>query len=168
MDQQTPAINGFYAHNGKYQFLSNFYQRAFTLGAQPTGSPMAHLVGYQGGSVEHFFQAAKTLDPTSAIAVLSARTSAATKAMGRKVALRPDWEAVKYDTMVAILWEKFKHNDLREQLLDTGSAELVEANHWHDTIWGRCTCPRHQGAGKNQLGLALMNVRARIIAETSA
>lgn len=160
--QDSTAINGFYGLGGQYQFLSNFYQHPFTLGSQPIGSPVAHLVGYQANSVEHFFQAAKTLDVHSAIAVLSAKTSAATKAMGRKVALRPDWEDVKYEAMRAILRSKFKNDQLRSWLAETGTAELIEANHWHDTIWGRCTCAKHQGAGSNYLGQILMELRAEI------
>ena len=162
MTQSTPAINGFYAHGQRDQFLSNFFFHPFTLGAdaaiQPD-SPVVHLVGHSAPTVEHFFQAAKTLDPQGALAVLETPTAAASKTLGRRVALRPDWEDVKYRAMKEILRSKFCCADLRERLLATGDAELIEANHWHDTIWGVCTCAKHQNTGQNHLGRALMELR---------
>lgn len=160
--QDSAAINGFYSLGGQYQFLSNFYQRPFTLATQDPASPVAHLAGLSANSVEHFFQAAKTLDYSQARGILAASTSQGTKAMGRRVLLRPDWEQVKYAAMTAILRSKFADAQLRTWLKETGNAELIEANHWHDTIWGRCTCATHQGAGSNYLGQILMELRAEL------
>src|SRR5690606_10312662 len=41
--------------------------------------------------------------------------------------IRPGWSKVKYDRMKGVLTAKFtQHEDLRELLLSTGSARLVE------------------------------------------
>lgn len=160
---RRPAINGFYARGKQDQFLSNFFYFPFTLATVSTvDSPVAHLLGQSAPTVEHFFQAAKTLDTNSMLSVLRAPTAADSKRMGRRVALRPDWETVKYAAMKEILRSKFADRSLREQLLATGDADLIEANQWHDTIWGVCTCTRHQNTGQNFLGKTLMELRAEI------
>ena len=47
-----------------------------------------------------------------------------------------------------------------EQLLFTEGFDLVEGNHWHDNIWGDCSCNKCNGTkGTNYLGKILMTVR---------
>jgi len=53
--------------------------------------------------------------------------------------------------------KKFEIPVLREALLDTGNAKLVEGNYWGDVEWGVC-----RGKGKNKLGKILMKVRKEI------
>jgi ribA/ribD-fused uncharacterized protein len=167
MTQGTPAINGFYARGQRDQFLSNFFFHPFTLGNTAPDSPVSHLAGGTAPTVEHFFQAAKTLDAQEALAVLTAPTAGGSKRLGRMVALRPDWEAVKYAAMSEILRSKFSDAELKKRLLATGDAALIEANHWHDTIWGVCTCAKHQNTGQNHLGRALMALRTEFSAPTT-
>ena len=84
------------------------------------------------------------------------------KAFGRAVQLRPDWEDVKYDLMVDVLKAKFGQNEkLANLLLGTGDEEIVEnTTGWHDNIWGNCDCPKCRNiVGTNLLGKALMEVR---------
>ena len=59
---------------------------------------------------------------------------------------------------------KFTHNaDLRERLLATRGALLVEGNTWHDQTWGSCVCPQHaEVPGDNALGVILMTLRLRL------
>ena len=77
------------------------------------------------------------------------------KRLGRRVKLRPDWEDIKDEVMYEVVLDKFKRNDnLKEKLLDTANAELIEENWWNDTYWGVC-----KGKGKNKLGKILMKVR---------
>jgi len=77
------------------------------------------------------------------------------KRLGRRVNLRKDWEDIKIDIMYEINVAKFTQNEnLKEMLLKTGSAKLVEGNTWHDTFWGVCN-----GAGRNELGKILERVR---------
>jgi predicted NAD-dependent protein-ADP-ribosyltransferase YbiA (DUF1768 family) len=49
------------------------------------------------------------------------------------------------------------HQELRERLLATGEAELIEGNTWNDTFWGVC-----KGEGQNWLGKILMEVRKEL------
>jgi ribA/ribD-fused uncharacterized protein len=160
---QTPAIFGFHAEPKDY-FLSNFFIHPFTLLASDTGpdSPVLHLAGTTAPTSEHFFQAAKTLDLNDAVAILVAPTAGQSKKLGRQVALRPDWEDVKLEVMQTILRAKFTGLEMSSQLLATGDAELIEANHWHDQIWGVCTCAAHQDLGENHLGRILMELRADV------
>ena len=60
--------------------------------------------------------------------------------------------------MESLVREKFSQNlDLKNLLLTTNDTELVEANTWGDTFWGRCN-----GVGKNHLGLILMKIREEL------
>jgi hypothetical protein len=69
--------------------------------------------------------------------------------------LRSDWERVKDDIMRKAVLRKFEtHADIREVLLSTGDAPIVE-NAPGDYYWG-CGA---DGSGKNMLGQILMEVR---------
>lgn len=131
--------------SGKYRFLSNFH-------------PID--VGYDGvvyPSVEHAFQAAKTLNVGLRSAIRTAGSPAAAKSMGRALRLREDWEEVKVEVMAELLARKFSHPELRQMLLATGEQELIEGNTWGDKIWGVC-----DGEGQNYLGRLLMDLRAAL------
>lgn len=135
------AINSF---AGEYRFLSNFYP----------ASVMFEGIIYP--SVEHAYQAAKTLDLSQRDQIWS-MTAAKAKRFGRKVTLRPDWDEVKIDIMKELLVDKFQHPHLRDWLRATGTEELTEGNWWGDTFWGVC-----QGKGENMLGKLLMEVRQEL------
>lgn len=125
---------------GKYYFLSNFY-----------GAPVMYG-GIEYRNNEAAFQAQK--DPDKAVEFASLQPNEA-KRRGRRVNLRKDWEGVKDDIMYDIVFDKFTRNpELREALLATEDAELIEGNDWGDTYWGVC-----EGKGKNRLGRILMRVR---------
>lgn len=80
------------------------------------------------------------------------------KRLGRRVKLRPDWESIKDQVMYEVCKAKFSQNtDLRDKLVATGDAELVEGNTWGDKIWGICN-----GQGENRLGKILMKVRTEL------
>ncbi|MEO1440755.1 MAG: NADAR family protein, partial [Chloroflexota bacterium] len=115
-----------------------------------------------GGSVvnpEHYFQAMKFAhSPADMEAVRSAPTpkQAANIGRDRKRPLRKDWEAVKDDIMRHAVLTKFEtHADIREILLATGDADIVE-NAPGDRYWGIGV----DGTGKNMLGIILMETRA--------
>lgn len=77
------------------------------------------------------------------------------KKLGKRVALRPDWNEVREQIMYEIVLEKFKQNKYLAKCLEwTGNKMLVEGNNWNDTYWGVC-----KGIGSNKLGLILMRVR---------
>ena len=77
------------------------------------------------------------------------------KRLGRKVKLRNDWDDVRLGIMKDIVLAKFSQNEnLRQKLINTGDAELIEGNTWNDKFWGVC-----KGQGQNHLGAILMKVR---------
>lgn len=86
-------------------------------------------------------------------------TAGESKRAGRRVTIRSDWDVVKEPVMLAVLRQKFGplNPNLREKLLATGAAHLEEANTWGDRYWGTVS-----GAGKNRLGVLLMQVRQEI------
>lgn len=94
-------------------------------------------------SVEHAYQAAKTLDPELRSYFHAVVHSAGeAKGTGGTLTLRPDWEGIKLHVMKALLEQKFSYRnpDLRALLVGTGDVLLVEGNRWHDNFWGRCNC----------------------------
>lgn len=135
----------FYSKREGFAFLSNFHHEPFMLD------------GRSWPTVEHYFQAAKTDDPDEVQRVLNSDSPAKAKALGRRVKLRPNWEAVKINVMRKALAAKFLHPELKAQLLATGTARLVEAAP-RDYFWG-CGA---SGSGKNHLGLLLMELREKL------
>lgn len=73
----------------------------------------------------------------------------------------PDWARTKFDRMRAVLRAKFtQHADLRELLLSTGNARLVEAatvDNAVNRLWGEVN-----GRGQNTLGTMLMELRMEL------
>ena len=134
---------------GDHAFLSNFHPAEISFEGEcyPT--------------VEHAFQAAKTLDPGEREKVRLAATPTLAKRLGRKVTLRRDWEAIKVNVMRDLLRLKFQQPELREQLLATGTARLIEGNTWNDRTWG-CVWVKTQWVGRNLLGQLLMQVRTEL------
>ena len=134
--------------DGEYAFLSNFYE---------------HPIQYNGivyPTNEHFFQAMKSLKEEERQMIAAAPTPGIAKRLGRKVALRADWEQIKYDIMLLALRLKFCDKELREKLRKTGDEYLIEGNYWHDNVWGDCSCERCcTTRGRNELGRLLMQVR---------
>ena len=135
----------------EWAFLSNFYQSEI------------EFEGITYPTNEHFFQAMKTLDIDERRAIANCRTPSQAKRMGRRVALRPDWEDIKESVMLEGLCLKFADEQLADWLLETGDEELVEGTTWHDNEWGNCSCPKCAHIeGKNKLGRLLMQVRDMI------
>lgn len=131
---------------GDYAFLSNFY-----VPAQVT------LDGHMYVSVEHAYQAAKTVDEHERRRIREALTPGVAKRMGKKVIMRPDWEEIKETVMLDLCRQKFANNPLRTLLLKTKGQDLVEGNEWGDVFWGVCN-----GVGENKLGKILMQIRDEI------
>lgn len=72
--------------------------------------------------------------------------------------IAPGWSRTKFDRMRGVLRAKFtQHNDLRELLLSTGEARLVESatvDNEVNRLWGEVN-----GEGRNMLGQLLMELR---------
>lgn len=138
----SPAITSF---TGSFRFLSNFYH-----------APV-WLADTEYPTVEHAYQASKSVDPAYRKSVAACVTPAMAKAMGRRARLREDWDEIKPDMMYYLLEQKFKKEPLRSKLLATGDVELIEGNYWNDTYWGVC-----RGEGQNVLGRLLMEIRGEL------
>lgn len=129
------TIDHISSFTGYYCFLSNFYPSVVSLDG----------IEYQ--SVEHAYQAAKTLDKEERKPFHKhpLPTAAEAKKLGRKLTLRSDWEGVKLSVMEGLLVQKFAHPDLKEKLLETGEDLLVEGNYWGDVYWGVGELPSARG-----------------------
>lgn len=141
---QKGAITSF---SGEFFFLSNFY---------PCDVRLDDIV-YP--SSEHAYQAQKTLDQQERRAIAELPRPGQAKRAGQALLLRNDWEGVKRKIMLIVLRAKFQfHEELAEQLIETGNRQLVEGNHWGDRYWG-CVKVKGVWRGQNFLGRTLMKVR---------
>lgn len=132
--------------SGEHRFLSNFYPS---------------VIEYEGipyPTVEHAYQAAKSLDKIARNVISVANSPGLAKKMGQILIIRDDWESVKVFIMHELLIKKFSDPELRSKLMATGTSDLIEGNTWGDTFWGVC-----RGVGKNKLGTLLMAIRNELI-----
>jgi ribA/ribD-fused uncharacterized protein len=127
---------------GAYRFLSNFWP-------VPIGP-------YR--TVEHAYQASKTLDSREVLMITNAPTAGKAKALGSRVRLRENWDDIKLAVMYALLIEKFDDGSaLADLLVETAPRVLIEGNTWGDQFWGVC-----YGRGENWLGRLLMLRRSEL------
>ena len=144
--------------DGKYAFLSNFYPCK---------------IEYQGivyKSVEAFYVAMKVnndqmIDGRYYTAgdfrelISKIDSPGKVKRIGKAIKVRSDWDQKRLEFMSWGVREKFKDEQLKEMLLSTGNADIIEGNYWHDNFWGQCSCEKCAGKGKNNLGKILMQIR---------
>ena len=145
---------------GEYRFLSNFWPAKVEMDGQiyPT--------------VEHAYQAAKTLDRNLRLLIRVEDFPGGAKRRGSQVILRPGWDQLKLSIMESLLRQKFdlervskavsyewimEKAKLRTLLLTTYPKVLIESNTWGDTFWGVCA-----GHGSNHLGRLLMKIREEL------
>lgn len=145
--QSSSSITKF---EGEFEFLSNFSK-----------SPILYE-GILYDTVEHAFQAAKTTNVNERKLIALLETPGRAKRAGRTLKLRSNWNGIRVEIMTDLLTLKFADPVLRQKLLDTGNAQLVEGNTWHDNFWGICECEDCKNTGVNTLGQLLMSVRALI------
>ena len=121
------------------------------------------LEGEVWPSVEHYFQAMKFEDPNVQARIRSSATPGQAVRRGRSRLRKPrrDWRDVRVVMMTRAVYTKCKaHPEVRDALLDTGQAKLVE-NSQYDYFWG---CGRDR-RGENHYGKVLMSVRAKLLEE---
>ena len=158
-----------YKFRGEYDFLSNFHV---------IKEPWSFLY-HPCKTSEHAYQLSKTLDVKERIKISNSSLKDVKK-FGREATIRPDWDDVKVGMMYKILYSKFSIPYLRDKLISTEDALLIEGNTWHDNFWGwhlnsydefeelddytkallgsfACEC--------NHLGRLLMMVRQSLIAD---
>lgn len=155
--QTAPKKSGTVIHfnrtGGPYGFLSNFARTPLRL--KETIWP----------SVEHYYQAQKFAGTEHEQRIRLAASPALAAHLGRDRTrpLRPDWPDVRLEVMRQALRAKFgQHARLRQQLLATGSARLVEHTR-RDAYWG----DGGDGRGQNHLGRLLMQLRDQLRKEAA-
>jgi ribA/ribD-fused uncharacterized protein len=144
----------FYTTRGTYGCFSNFSRHPFTYKDKFWKTS------------EHAFQAQKFAGTKfeEAVRYCNMPSDAAQMGRDRSLPLRADWEQVKDSIMEEVLYAKFSQSEeLKEVLLSTGDAELVEHT-VNDSYWG----DGGNGSGKNMLGKLLMKTRERLSNEKSS
>jgi ribA/ribD-fused uncharacterized protein len=135
-------------HEGRHYMLSNFSAHAL------------YFNGIMCPTAEHAYQGSK-FSQTSMRLFVSKQISplgAKKVAHNNRDKYRKDWEEVKLRVMEEILRVKLAtHSEVREALLATGQAEIVE-NSQTDSFWG--WGPDRQG--QNHLGKIWMKLRAEL------
>lgn len=150
-------IRFYRASEKPYGPFSNLYRRDVT------------FEGEVFATSEHAYQAGKARKPAVRKWLLEAPSPALLAMAAHGLYywdVAPGWSTSKFDRMRAILRAKFsQHEDLRDLLLSTGDARLIESatvDNDVNRLWGEVN-----GVGKNTLGLMLMEVRAELRADTS-
>lgn len=152
--------NYFTKEDPVYGFLSNFYPSSF-LGPDQIRNDHP-LVLYR--SSEHYYQAAKTLDPTWHYKIIETPNAAAAKKLGgsKSLPIRDGWDDLKQIVMAEALALKFSRrpeDEMTTRLLHTGDEYLVEYAPWGDTYWG----VDKEKKGQNWLGRLQMRRRSEIM-----
>jgi ribA/ribD-fused uncharacterized protein len=141
----------FYYDTDPYGFCSNFSRHPIT------------LKGKEWPTSEHYFQAMKFEGHPDEEEIRKARRPNDAARMGRDRA-RPrkaNWDEIRDDVMREALYAKFtQHESLKQRLLNTGSATLVEHT-YNDNYWA----DGGDGSGKNMLGILLMELREKLRGE---
>lgn len=147
-DQTAPIL--FYRVNERYGFLSNFARYPIEIDGRvwPTS--------------EHYFQAQKFIDAAQQEQIRRAESAMDAARLGRTLqGIRPDWDAARDEAMLRALRAKFtQHAALRDQLVATGTARLIEHT-TNDRYWADAG----DGSGQNKLGELLERVRGELLVE---
>ena len=139
----------------------NFYETSAPYGCFSNFSK--HPIEVDGKTwptTEHFFQAAKFINPADVEAIHTAGTAFIAARLGRERhrILRPDWDQVRDSVMLGALRAKFaQHAEIGAALASTNEARLVEHTS-NDRYWG----DGGDGRGTNRLGALLEQVRAEL------
>lgn len=145
-----PVIYGF-DFNTQWDFLNNQY---------PYCIQDAYGIVYS--SVERAYLASRTTDAEKRLRIAKANTNKLAKALSDAYADISNWEGTRYWSMYTKLLKKFKNPTLRQKLLDTGNAKLINTVKNCDNYWGQCMCKycrQSQINGTNRLGELLMRIR---------
>jgi ribA/ribD-fused uncharacterized protein len=111
-------------------------------------------------TTEHYFQAQKFDHEFYREQIRNSDSPREAARLGRshKLPINRNWEKIKDELMYKAVYAKFtQHQELKELLLSTGEARLVEHTR-NDHYWG----DGGDGSGKNMLGKILMRVREEL------
>lgn len=116
--------------------------------------------GYDYGSVEVAYQAAKSHDPRwKKLCQNPFAKPGDIKRAARGIEIRPDWDGVKRRVMKNLVRQKMTQEPFKSQLLATGDQNIQEGNHWGDEFWG---INLKTGIGENHLGRIVMEIREEL------
>lgn len=143
----------FYRANEKpYGVFSNLFRRAI------------RFEGVEYPTAEHAYQAGKARKDAVRDWILSAPSPSLVAMAAHGLYtwdIAPNWSKTKFARMKGVLMAKYtQHEDLKQLLLSTGNARLVESatvDNAVNRLWGEVN-----GLGKNMLGMLLMEVREEI------
>lgn len=148
-------IRFYRASEKPYGAFSNLYRRP------------VEFEGEVFATSEHAYQAGKARKPEVREWVLSAPSPALVAMAAHGLYywdIVPGWSRTKFDRMRGVLRAKFtQHEDLRNVLLSTGDARLVESatvDNEVNRLWGEVN-----GEGRNMLGQLLMELRTSLSLE---
>lgn len=151
---ELTEVRFYRASEKPYGAFSNLYRREI------------EFEGEKFATSEHAYQAGKARKPEVRKWLMEAPSPAllAMAAHGLYAwDINSDWSKIKFDRMKHVLQAKFtQHEDLKQLLLSTGTARLVESatvDNAVNRLWGEVN-----GVGKNKLGELLMEVRAELAA----
>lgn len=151
-------IRFYRASEKPYGAFSNLYRREI------------EFEGETFATSEHAYQAGKARKPEVRRWLMDAPTPALLAMAAHGLYywdVAPGWSRTKFDRMRAVLRAKFtQHADLRELLLSTGSARLVETatvDNEVNRLWGEVN-----GQGRNMLGGLLMELRTELQGATNS
>jgi len=131
----------------EYRWLSNFE------------SVQIEFEGKVYASVEHAYQAAKSLDEDWRAFCASDVSAGKVKRKSKVIIYRPDWEKIKVSIMKDLLTKKFSTEPFKSKLLSTGDTSIIEKNTWGDMFWG---VDIRTGIGENYLGKLIMGIRVSL------
>ncbi len=136
--------------------------------AASTGCIQIEFEGDRFATSEHAYQAGKPRKKAVRDWLMSAPSPALLAMAAHGLYywdVAPGWSTGKFDRMRGVLRAKFEqHPDLRNLLLSTGDARLVESatvDSEVNRLWGEVN-----GVGKNMLGVLLMELRTELRGET--
>lgn len=151
-------IRFYRANEQPYGAFSNLHRRP------------VELDGVVYPTAEHAYQAGKARKPAVREWLMSAPSPALLAMAAHGLYywdITPGWSTSKFDRMRRVLLAKFsQHEDLKQLLLNTGSARLVESatiDNEVNRLWGEVN-----GVGRNMLGTLLMEVREQLRAQQTS
>ncbi len=150
--RENGEIHFYRANEKPYGAFSNLFRR-----------PMV-FEGREFPTAEHAYQAGKARRTEVREWIVNAPTPALVAMAAHGLYLWevvPEWSRIKYNRMREVLRAKFtQHEDLRNLLLSTGDARLVETGRVNNAVnrtWGEVN-----GRGLNMLGQLLMEIRSEL------
>lgn len=152
MTEKSGEIRFYRASDKQHGCFSNLYRRSIV------------FEGQTYATAEHAYQAGKARKPEVKAWLMNAPSPALLAMAAHGLYywdITPGWSQTKFDRMRGVLRAKFtQHADLREVLLSTGNARLVESatvDNAVNRLWGEVN-----GVGQNTLGVMLMELRSQL------